>query len=103
MRAVHVLVLLTDVDAPYPRPIIVNEVRFLRQIDEFVRIGLEQPPRITGRLAVGETIVLDFAKLLLLTPALLIGGFVWRCQPAVPNLSLVTRSRRRTQPTHIHL
>src|SRR5262249_43732582 len=64
MRAVYVLVFLSDVDTPYPRPVIVDEVRLLRQVDELVRVGLEQPSRIADRLAVGETIVLHFAKLL---------------------------------------
>src|SRR5262249_24745511 len=50
MRAVHVLMFLPDVDASYARPIIVDEVRLLRQVDELVRIGLEQPSRIANRL-----------------------------------------------------
>ncbi len=101
MRAVHVLVFLADVDASYPRPVIVDEVRLLRQVDELVRVGLEQPSRITGRLAVGETIVLHFAKFLLLAPTLLVGGFVWRRQHAFANLALESGSRRIDE--HIHV
>src|SRR5215510_840360 len=101
MRAVHVLVLLTDVDASYPRPVIVDHVRLLRQVDEFVRIGLEQPPRIAWRLAVSQTIILNFAKLLLLAPALLVGSFVWRRQHAFTNLTLESGSRRVDE--HIHV
>src|SRR5262245_22660654 len=101
MRAIHVLVLLTDIDASYPRPVIVDHVRLLRQVDELVRVGLEQPTRIAWRLAMSQTIVLDFAKLLLLAPALLVGGFVWRRQHAIVNLALESRSGRVNE--HIHV
>ena len=99
MRAVHVLVLLTDVDASYPRPVIVDHVRLVRQVDELVRVGLEQPPRIAGRLAVRQTIVLDFAELLLLAPALLVGVFVRRRQHALANLA--GKSRRIDEHVHV--
>ena len=72
VRAVDVLVLLADVDAADSRAEIVDQVRLLRQIDELVRVRLEQPARIADRLAVGETIVLDLAQLRLLAPALLV-------------------------------
>src|SRR3989442_13913875 len=101
MRAVHVLVLLTDIDASDSRTVIVDHVRLLRQVDELVRVRLEQPPRIAWRLAVGETIVLDFAKLLLLPPALLVSGFVWWSQHAFANLALESGSRRINE--HIHV
>src|SRR6266481_8591518 len=94
MRAVHVLVLLADIDAPDSRTVIVDHVRLLRQVDELVGVRLEQPSRIAWRLAVGETIVLDFAKLLLLAPALLVSGFVWWRQHAFANLALEPGSRR---------
>src|SRR2546422_11273795 len=101
MRAVHVLVLLTDIDASDSRTEIVDHVRLLRQVDELVRVRLEQPPRIAWRFAVGETIVLDFAKLLLLEPALLVSGFVWWRQHAFANLALESGSRRIDE--HIHV
>src|SRR2546423_5928770 len=94
MRAVHVLVLLADIDAPDSRTEIVDHVRLLRQVDELVRVRLEQPPRIAWRVAVGGTIGFDFAQLLLLEPALLVSGFVWWRQHAFANLSLESRSRR---------
>src|SRR5206468_360102 len=99
MRAIYVLVLLTDVNAPYPRPIVVDHVRLLRQVDELVRIGLEQPPRIAWRLAMGQTIVLDFAKFLLLAPTFLVGGFVCRRQNAFTNLA----GEPRRVDEHIHV
>src|SRR5262249_44632505 len=101
MRAVHILVFLADVDASYAGPVVINEIGLLRQVDELMRVGLEQPPRITWRLTVGETIVLDFAKLLLLAPAFLVGGFVWRRQHSCGNLALESRSRRIDK--HIHV
>src|SRR5438128_4829409 len=101
MRAVYVLVLLADIDAPDSRTEIVDHVRLLRQVDELVRVRLEQPPRIAWRFAVGETIVLDFAKLLLLEPALLVSGFVWWRQHAFANLALESGSRRIDE--HIHV
>ena len=82
VRAVHVLVLLADVDAADRRPEVVDQVRLVRQVDELVRVRLEQKPRIPGRLAVGQAIVLDLAQLLLLTPALPIRRFVGRRQHA---------------------
>ena len=99
MRTVHVLVFLTEVDTSYPRPVIVDHVRLVRQIDELVRVGLEQPSRIARRLAVGQTVVLDFAKLLLLAPALLVGGFVCRRQHAFANLA----GEPRRVDKHIHV
>ena len=62
MRAVNVVVLLTDTDATDTRTEIVDQVRLLRQVDELVRIRLEQEARKARRLAVGQPIVLDFAK-----------------------------------------
>src|SRR4030095_16777960 len=42
---------------------------------------------VARALSVRQTIVLDFAQLLLLAPALLICGFVWRRQHALSNLA----------------
>ena len=52
-----------------------------------MRVRLQQPPRISRRLAVGQTIVLDLAQFLLLPPALLVGRFIGRRQHIRPNLA----------------
>src|SRR5262249_54364669 len=101
MGPVFILVLLADIDASYSRPVIVDHVRLLRQVDELVRVGFKQPSRIAYRLAIGQTIVLHFAQLLLLTPAFLVGRFVWRRQHACANLALETRSWGLNE--HIHV
>src|SRR5262245_63099880 len=101
MRAIHVLVLLTNIDASDPRTVVVDHVRLLRQVDELVRVRLEQPPRIAWWLAMGKTIVLDLAKVLLLPPALLVGCFVCRCAHAFANLTLESRSWRVDEHVHV--
>src|SRR5215211_6779495 len=86
MRAEHVLVLLADVNAADRRSEVVDQVRLVWQVDELVRVRLEQPARIPDRLAVGQAIVLDLAELLLLTPALSIRRLIGRGQHAGTHL-----------------
>jgi hypothetical protein len=62
-------VILVDVDAADAGAEVVDQVRLLRQVDELVRVRLEQPARIAGRLAVGEPMLLNLTQLLLLRSA----------------------------------
>ena len=71
----------------------------MRQVDELVRVRLEQPSRIAGRLAVGQAIVLDLAQLLLLAPSLFVGRFVRRRQHALANLA--GKSGRVDENVHV--
>src|SRR5688572_8247252 len=101
MCAVDVAVLLTDINTPYARPVIVDHVRLIRQVDELVRVRLKQPARVTWRLAVGQAIILDLTQLLLLAPALLVGSFVCRRQHSFANLTLESGSRRLDEHLHV--
>src|SRR5262249_28774736 len=95
------LVLLTDVDATYARAVIVDEVGFLGQIDELMGVGLQQPTRISRRFTVGEPIVLDFAKFLLLTPSLFVCLLIWRRKHAVADFAF--EIRRIDEHVHVRI
>ena len=87
VRAVHVLVLLADVDAADAGPKSLIRYDSCGRLMNSCEYGLEQPPRIARRLAVRQTIVLDLAELLLLAPALSVGLFIRRRQHSLANLA----------------
>ena len=93
VRAVQVAVLLAEQHAPDRRPEVVDQVRLLRQVDELVRVGLEQEPRQAGRLAVAEPVVVDLAFLGLLPPAFLVGFLVRGRQHAFDHLAVEVAGR----------
>jgi hypothetical protein len=69
------------------------------QVDELVRVRLEQEPRVPWRLAVRQAVVLDLAQFLLLTPALPVGAFIgWRQHTGA---NLAGKSRRVDERVHV--
>jgi hypothetical protein len=87
-QAVNVAVLLADVRAPDRRPEIVDLVRDLGEVDELVRVRLEQDARIARRLAAAEAVKVHLAELLLLAPASLVGFQVGGRQDTFADLAL---------------
>ncbi len=97
-RAVHVLVLLSDVDTAYPGPEIVDLVQLMRLVDELVEYGSSSHRRYSGG-SQWVRIVLDLAQLLLLAPSLFIGRSVRRRQHALANLA--GKSGRVDENVHV--
>ena len=55
---------------------VVDEIRFVRKVDELVRVRFEQETWHAGRLALPQAVIVDLTLLGLLAPAFLEGRLV---------------------------